>query len=273
MSIVVKKMVKSALVLCGGGSKGAFEVGVLKVLLQKWMPDVVIGTSVGAINGSVLLDGPNIFTNLLRLEQIWLNIRKKDFFKFNKRLLYKFHLASSFYANSNMVSFLESHVKARRFEQLLLPFYVNCTRLRDGSNIFFHKGGLIPPVVASCAVPPLLPPYEIDKEYYFDGGLGSYIGIDLLKQNHFKKIVIVSLIDNHNIEFSRSMVDISKDSLSIIRHNLIRREIELCRGSDVITLSPSQNIHVDMLDFSRTKELIQSGEREARNLLRKGDLK
>ncbi len=263
-------MVKSALVLCGGGSKGAFEVGVLKVLMQHWVPNIVLGTSVGAINGSVLLDGPNIYENVLRLEQIWLNIRKKDFFKFNKRLLYKFHLASSFYSNSNMVSFLKSHLKARRFEQLLLPLYVNCTRLRDGHNIFFHKGNLIEPVVASCAAPPLLPPYNIEGEYYFDGGLGSYIGIDMLKQSRFKKIIIVSLVNNHNIEFSNNMVDISKDSLSIIRQNLIKREIELCKGSDVIMISPNAKNHIDLLDFSYTKELIQLGEHEARSLLRRG---
>lgn len=260
-------MVKSALVLCGGGSKGAFEVGVLKVLLQKWMPNVVIGTSVGAINGAVLLDGTNIYANLLRLEQIWLSIRKKDFFKFNKHLLYKFHLASSFYANSNMVNFLGSHLNSKRFEELALPFYVNCTRMRDGLNIFFHKGDLISPVVASCAIPPLLPPFKIEGEYYFDGGLGSYIGIDMLKQNKFKKIVIISLIDNHDIEYSNNMLDISKNSIDIIRHNLIRREIELCRAKEVVTISPVK-VNIDLLDFSHTRALIQLGEYEARSLLK-----
>ena len=265
-------MVKKALVLCGGGSKGAFEVGVLKILLQKWVPDVVIGTSVGAINGAVLLDGPNVYENIMRLENIWLHTRRKDFFNFNKQLLYKLHLASSFYSNSNMIKFLRKWLVARKFEDLSLPLYVNCTRLRDGHNIFFHSGSLIEPIVASCTSPPLLPPFRIEDDYYFDGSLGSYIGIDLLKQNNYKKIVIINLINNHAIENSNNIIDVSRHSLEIIKNSLIQREIELCKGKEVATISMHLNKNLHMLDFSYTKELIKLGEEEAKKLLKREKL-
>ena len=260
---------KTALVLCGGGSKGAFEVGVLKVLLQHWMPDIVLGTSVGAINGAFILDGPNIYENLLRLEQLWQTIGKRDFFNFNKSLLYKFHLASSFYANSNMRAFLGRNLRAKRFEDLAMPLYVNCTRLRDGHNIFFHKGEMVNPIVASCTYPPLLPPVQIGGDSYFDGGLGSYIGIDLLRQNKYKKIVIVSLVtecDQHN---SKNIIDLSWNSIEIIRRNLIHREIELCKGKDIVTISPVLKQDVHLLDFSHTRDLIRLGEEEMDYLVKK----
>ena len=263
-------MVKSALVLCGGGSKGAFEVGVLKVLMKRgWKPDIVIGTSVGAINGAIMLDGPDLMENVLRMEQLWFNVTKKDFFRFNRALFYKFHLASSFYSHENMLAYLRKYLKANLFKDLNGTLYVNCTRLSTGHSIMFHAGDLIEPIAASSSVPPLLAPYKIGDEFFCDGGMGSYLGIDTLKRFKFKKIVIVNLASEEYVPPGKSIIEISRHAIEIIRHNFIHREIEMCKGKQVVTITPHLEKDVSMLDFSRTKELIALGEKEAKKALRR----
>ena len=89
---------KTALVFSGGGSKGAFEVGVAKVLLKKIIPDVIIGTSIGSINGALIaLDTP-----IKQMEKMWKKVTKKDIFPFNKKILYKLHFAESIYSNKRL---------------------------------------------------------------------------------------------------------------------------------------------------------------------------
>jgi len=98
---------------------------------------------------------------------------------------------------------LNSNLRCKKFEELKLPFYVNCARLKDGKNVFFDSGDLIRPIVASCSIPPILAPVKIGDEYYMDGGIGSHIEVDLLRKKNYRKIVIISQQGNRALRQKR----------------------------------------------------------------------
>ena len=68
-------MSKIGLVLSGGGAKGAYQVGVVKALLEKNVAmDCIAGTSIGALNGSILASAPDLTVGFERLEKVWQRI-------------------------------------------------------------------------------------------------------------------------------------------------------------------------------------------------------
>src|SRR5580658_1131982 len=126
---------KTAFVLGGGGVLGAHEVGMLRALAEAGVtPDLVVGTSVGAINGAFVAADPDG-------------------------------------AAQRLAGMLERSLPARDFADLVLPFHCVAASIERATARWFSTGPLVPAVLASCAVPGLLPPVEVDGEHHFDGGL------------------------------------------------------------------------------------------------------
>jgi len=135
MTNAKKSSLKTALILSGGGARGAFEAGVLKVILKKIQPDLIIGTSVGSLNAASVALGFD--TN--SIEEYWLKLRKKDTFKVNPLVFRKFFKADSIYSSKVWNKKVNEIVKGKIFSDCKIPLYINATRLRDGEGVFFQK--------------------------------------------------------------------------------------------------------------------------------------
>ena len=161
-----------AFVLGGGGIMGAAEVGMLRALGEAGItPGLVLGTSVGAINGVVLAAAPD--TAVDRLAALWTGI--KDDSPFGGSILERVAtLARSrtyLHGNEALLRLLETNLDVRRFEDLEVPFQCVAAVIERADARWFASGPLLPAVLASAAVPGLLPPVEIDGEHHLDGGL------------------------------------------------------------------------------------------------------
>jgi NTE family protein len=164
--------VKTAFVLGGGGVLGAHEVGMLRALSEAGIaPDVVVGTSVGAINGAFVAADPAGAT--ARLYQLWQGDAVRQ--AFSETLWGRaVRLASSGTHLHSMVplrDMLRSMLPAADFADLELPFQCVAASIERAQAHWFSSGPIVPAVLASCAVPGLLPPVEIGGEHFFDGGL------------------------------------------------------------------------------------------------------
>ena len=164
--------VKTAFVLGGGGVLGAHEVGMLRALSEAGIaPDVVVGTSVGAINGAFVAADPA--GAAARLDQLWLGDAVRQ--AFSETLLGRaVRLASSGTHLHSMVplrDMLHDMLPAAEFADLELPFQCVAASIERARAHWFTSGPIVPAVLASCAVPGLLPPVEIGGEHFFDGGL------------------------------------------------------------------------------------------------------
>ena len=168
----------TALVLGGGGILGAHEVGMLRALAEAEVrPDIVVGTSVGAINGAFVAADPAGAAE--RLGELWRGSHLQRAFS-GTLLSRAARLARSgnhLHSIEPLRQMLEDALPAADFADLKLPFNCVAASIERASARWFTSGPLVPAVLASCAVPALLPPVKIDGEHYFDGGLVHSIPI------------------------------------------------------------------------------------------------
>lgn len=163
-----------AFVLGGGGRWGAVEVGMLKALDEAEIrPDVVLGTSIGAFNGSVIADDPGP-GGVKRLFDLWDGLSSVDLFKASvlSRVRNVATLQPAIHRSAELQQVLEDvHGPGKRIEDLATPFQCVAASIERSAEHWFERGALIPALLATSAVPVLFPPIEIDNEHFYDGGL------------------------------------------------------------------------------------------------------
>ena len=162
-----------AFVLGGGGLLGAHEVGMLRALLEAGVvPDLIVGTSVGAINGVVVAEDPAPAA-AQRLASLWLDLDSSDLFGGSMlgRLSTLAKTRTSLHTDKPLRDALTQHLRARNFEDLSVRFQCVAASVERAAEHWFTRGPLVDAVLASCAVPGLLPPARVDGSTYLDGGL------------------------------------------------------------------------------------------------------
>jgi NTE family protein len=162
----------TAFVLGGGGLLGAHEVGMLRALAEAGVrPDIVVGTSIGAVNGAFVAADPDGAAE--RLTGLWRGEAMRALFSETVvgRAVRLARSGTHLHAIEPLSRQLEATLGVNDFANLKLPFHCVAAGIEDATAHWFSTGPLVPAVMASCAVPGLLPPVEIDGAHYFDGGL------------------------------------------------------------------------------------------------------
>jgi NTE family protein len=164
--------VQTAFVLGGGGILGAHEVGMLRALSEAGIrPELVVGTSVGAINGAFVAADPAAAAD--RLGELWQGDALRQAFSENlwARAVRLARSGTHLHSPEPLRKMLAGMLPGQEFADLELPFHCVAASIEHASARWFSSGPIVPTVLASCAVPGLLPPVEISGEHYFDGGL------------------------------------------------------------------------------------------------------
>lgn len=165
---------KTAFVLGGGGRWGAVEVGMLKALEDKGIrPDLILGTSIGAFNGSVIAAEPGV-EGVDRLVRIWKEIAASNLFSGGAydRVKAVATLQPAMHGSAALRALLEEvHDPDSRIEELEVPFQCVAASIERAAEHWFTEGPLIDALLATSAVPLLFPPIEINQEHFYDGGL------------------------------------------------------------------------------------------------------
>ena len=170
----------TAFVLGGGGVLGAVEVGMLRALLERGIvPDLVLGTSVGALNGAMVARQPDLSV-IDRLTDLWIATAQSRDVYGDKPLRTVRRAVSSgthIYSSAPLRRRLESELGESRFEDLPVRLEVCAASIERAAEHWFTSGPIVPAILASAAVPGLLPPAEIDGEHFLDGGLVNSIPV------------------------------------------------------------------------------------------------
>ncbi len=171
---------RTAFVLGGGGQLGAHEVGQLMALFEREIqPDLIIGTSIGALNGAMVAADPTIGA-VEQLTDLWSSIDRAGVFdasltsKVRTLATSKTHV----YEHKTLRLLLAEMLPVDRIEDLTVRFECVAASIERAAAHYFGEGPLVEAVLASAAVPGLLPPVEIDGEHYLDGGLVASIPLD-----------------------------------------------------------------------------------------------
>jgi NTE family protein len=161
-----------AFVLGGGGVLGATQVGMLRALLEAGRhPSLVVGTSVGALNGAAIAADPSLH-GVQTLAGLWSSLSETGIFAGS--LLSRASTLARHRTHLHSAEPLRKLVTERlpaRIEDLIVPFQCVAASIEQAGAHWFSSGSLADAVLASCAVPGLLPPVEIDGEHFLDGGL------------------------------------------------------------------------------------------------------
>lgn len=159
--------------LGGGGLLGAAEVGMLHGLMDAGVrPDVVLGTSIGAINGAMVAAYPDSHA-ITRLESLWTSDASGSVF--GASAWQRMTTIASSWTHTHPVQplrdLLADHLGGMFIEDLPTPFQCVAASIERASEHWFTEGPLVDALLASSAVPGLLPPAKVGNEHFVDGGL------------------------------------------------------------------------------------------------------
>jgi NTE family protein len=163
----------------GGGPLGAHEVGMLRALIERRIrPDLVLGTSVGAINGVAVAADPSP-AGVERLTEMWSAIDRSDVFGGSVlgRLATLARTRTHLHDTESLRALLTDGLPVGRIEELAVPFQCVAACIERASEHWFDAGPVVDAVLASAAVPGLLPPVAIGGEHFIDGGIVNSIPV------------------------------------------------------------------------------------------------
>jgi NTE family protein len=227
-----------AVVLGGGGVLGATQVGMLRALLESgFRPGLVVGTSVGALNGAAIAADPTS-TGVANLAHLWGSLADAGMFtdtmlaRVSTLARYRTHL----YSPAPLRKLLTAHLPAT-FEELRVPFQCVAASIEKACAHWFSSGGLTDAVLASCAVPGLLPPVQIAGEHFLDGGLVHSIPVGRALALGATEIYVlhVGRIEQP-LKPPRSLWDVCLTSFELARRHRFQEEMA--------ELKPDVRVHV-----------------------------
>lgn len=191
--------------LSGGFIKGFAHLGVMQSLLEHDIkPDILSGVSAGALAGVFYADGNEPHKVL-------------DYFAGHKfQDLTKLVIPKvGLFELGEFIDFLRSHLKAQRLEELQIPLIITATDLDHGRAVHFHKGSIAERVAASCCMPVLFAPVNIDGTHYVDGGLLMNLPVSTLHRV-CEKVVAVNVSPLMATKYKMNIVSIALRSYNFM---------------------------------------------------------
>ena len=175
-----------AAVVGGGGCLGAAQVGVGVALEERgFVPDLVVGTSVGALNGAIVAAHPG--QAALWLAQVWTDLRRRDVFPLRPRIA-----NGGVFSSAGIQELIRRAGLPARVEDLSLPFTAIAMDLITGQQVALSAGDLPTALLASAAIPGALPPVERDGRTLVDGGMIAYVPVGAALAAGAASVVVVS---------------------------------------------------------------------------------
>jgi NTE family protein len=248
-----------AFVLSGGASLGAVEVGMLAALRERGIrPDVIVGTSVGALNGAWLAGHPD--APIDDLAKVWTALHRSDVFPADApRGLFAFAgWRRSFFDERPLRELIERHVSFPRLEDAPTPLHVVAVEVLTGRDVLLSSGPAVDSVLASAALPALFDPVEIDGVPYMDGGVANNTPISHAVALGIDRVWV--LCAGHACALTEppsSALAMALHALSLLLHKQLAVDVERYESSiEIRVLPPLCPLTVSPVDFSHSAELI-----------------
>jgi NTE family protein len=256
-----------AFVLSGGASLGAVQAGMLRALYERGIrADMLIGTSVGAVNSAWIAGRPDP-EGVDRLCEIWMSLRRQDVFPFNPLTSAAGLLGRTnhFISNDALRTLLETHLPFERLEEASVPLHVVTTDLKSGQATIMTSGPAVPALLASCAIPGVFPPVTIGQREYIDGGVARLTPMTIALQLGATDIYVLPVGYPWLNREPSNALGMALHALARIIEQKLDAEVEHYRDLADIHVLPSMDISdVSPADFSHTRELIDWGYRSTR---------
>jgi NTE family protein len=259
-------------VLSGGASLGAIEVGMLQALFERGIaPDLIVGTSVGAINGAFIASREPTVDTALELGEIWRGLRRGKVFPTNPLTGFIGFIGASDHLvpDGNLRRLIAGNIQVQRLEQMRVPLHVIVTDVLTGQELRLSEGPAVDAVLASAAIPGVFAPVEVDGRRLMDGGVANNTPISHAVELGADQIYVLPT------GFACALTAHPRGALAMLLHAeslLIQQrlhvEIELYRDrADLVVLPPPCPQPIQPIDFAHADELIERSLSESRTYL------
>jgi len=263
----------------GGGARGLAHIGVLDVLQKKgWTPDIIVGTSMGAIIGGIFaagisplelkdmakdlnldnfIDRPNLPFLPKKPDSI-IDFMLLDAFK--TRLLRKVGHESE----DKLEEYFKSVVGEADIEDLPLKFACNAVDLVSGKEIVFDRGKLYKALRATMSLPIVFEPLRMDDMILVDGGVLNNVPVEIARDLGAERTVLVDVhrpLKKVTTKEIKNTFQLIQRMVETMTANTTREKIE---QSDFVV---RVDLDVDIFDFDNPEELIEAGKLTANNNL------
>lgn len=266
---------RTALVLAGGGSFGAVQVGMLRALVAFGVtPDLVVGSSVGAINGAYYAGTPTA-QGVTQLEMIWRGLRRREIFPVGWRSLLALLTHRNFVVDpGGLRRVIEERLPYRNLEQATIPLHVVATDLLGGGSVRLSSGPTAEAVLASCAIPAAFPPVRVGERYLIDGAVASNTPIGVAVELGAKRVVVLPTGFACALEAPpQDAIGCALHALTLLVAHQLVTEIERHREQvEIVTVPPLCPLTVSPYDFSQAGDLIERAADQTRRWLDKHGL-
>ncbi|MGQ9620869.1 MAG: patatin-like phospholipase family protein [Bacteroidales bacterium] len=252
-----EKLYSTGLVLSGGGVRGFAHVGIIKALNEAGIfPDVLSGTSAGAIVGALYADGytPDEIMKIMRSHH-WLNYMRPSVSK------------TGLLSISGIQKILKENLRAKTFNELKIKIFITATDFNNGKVVYFSEGDLIKTVIASSSIPVLFKPVIIDGITYFDGGVLDNLPVYPLENKC--RVIIGSYVNPTGPEKKfKSLIQIAERTFLL---NLSREVLTKATKFDLL-IAPSELKDYPVLDPEKSEEIFRIGYESTKDLLKSKDI-
>jgi NTE family protein len=261
--------VTTAFVLGGGGVLGAVEVGMLRALLERGVrPDLVLGTSIGAFNGALVASQPELAV-VDRLAELWASVSNAREAGYGDRTLRTLRRAmqsgTHLWSAEPLRERLEDELGDRTFEELPLTFQVCAASIERSAEHWFTSGRVVDAVMASAAVPGLLPPAKVGDEHFLDGGIVNSVPLGRAVELGATRVFVLQVGRfDRALKPPRRPWEVARVSFEIARrHRFVRELAELpddveCHVLPARGTSTRDDTLLGSRDFSGVQERIDA---------------
>jgi NTE family protein len=263
---------KTAFVLSGGASLGAVQTGMLRALYQRGVaPDLIVGTSVGALNGSYIASRPAIPDTAEQLADVWRSVSRWNVFPLNPLTGFfgffgaRDHLVS----DRGLRKLVAENLELGLLEDSPVPLHVITTDLLSGRELRLSRGDALEAVIASAAIPGVFPAVERDGRLLIDGGVANNAPIVDAIELGAERIYVLPTGNACDLpEPPRGAVAMLLHAMSLLVMRRLLVEVEMLRDrAELIVLPPPCPLTIAPIDFSHADELIRRGYEDARDYL------
>ncbi|MBL8479663.1 MAG: patatin-like phospholipase family protein [Sterolibacteriaceae bacterium] len=227
--------IRIGLALGGGAARGFAHVGVIKALeAQGILPDIVVGTSAGAVVGALYASGLNGF----ELQKVAMDMDKNHIFDWNVTL-------RGALKGDPLRNFVNDAVSQRPLEKLKRSFAVVATDFNSGESALFRTGSTGWAVQASAAVPGVFQPVAINGREYVDGGLVSPVPARAARRLGADFVIAVDISARPRDGRSGNSIDMLLQTYAIMGQTISRHELS---EADVVIRPATGELSATSLD-------------------------
>lgn len=263
---------RTAFVLSGGASLGAIQVGMLQALYERHVePDLIVAASAGALNGAFIAARPTTAATVAELADIWIGLRREHVFPLNPLtgLLGFAGLRRHMVPDRGLRALIERHLTTERLEELRIPLHVVATEVLTGSEVRLSEGPLPEAILASTAIPGVLPTVDWRGRELMDGGVANNTPISHAVELGARRIYVLSAGQACELESApRNALGMVLHATNLLVQRRLADDIDRYRdAAELVVLPPPCPVGVQPMDFGHAESLIATALTDGRRFL------